>query len=138
VTLTLDQWKYGFTNTWNDADAEAAYERYTVPETGRIFFQDGLANFAWNSPAELDFAKPDRAPLLIAVGGHDRTVPPKVARANYEKYAKSPAVTEFVEFPGRSHLIVTGEGWEEVASTVADWLAKVAGAPAGAHATTTD
>jgi hypothetical protein len=42
VTLTQEQFNYGcFTNTWEKADAEAAYERYAVPETGRIFFQDG-------------------------------------------------------------------------------------------------
>ncbi len=122
VTLTFDQFNYGFTNTWDEADARAAYERYAVPETGRIFFQDGLANFAWNSPAEVDYAKPDRAPLLITVGEHDHTVPPAAARGNFKKYAKSEAVTDFVEFPGRSHLLVAGDGWEEVASTVGDWL----------------
>jgi hypothetical protein len=34
-------------------------------------------------------------------------------------------VTDFVEFPGRSHLLVAREGWDEVASTVAEWLDKV-------------
>jgi pimeloyl-ACP methyl ester carboxylesterase len=132
VTLTQEQFNYGFTNTWEKADAEAAYERYAVPETGRIFFQDGLANFSWNSPAEIDYEKSDRAPLLITVGEHDNTVPPKTARANFKKYAKSDAVTDFVEFPGRSHLLMVGDGWEEVASTVGDWLENVlAREPAG-------
>jgi hypothetical protein len=27
-----------------------------------------------------------------------------------------------VEFAGRSHLLMVGEGWEEVAQYVADWL----------------
>ena len=122
MTLTFDQFNYGFTNTWSEEDARAAYERYAVPETGRIFFQDGLANFAWNSPAEVDYAKSDRAPLLITVAEHDHTVPPAVARANFKKYGKSEAMTDFVEFPNRSHLLVTGEGWEEVASSVSGWL----------------
>ncbi len=139
VTLTFEQFKYGFTNTWDEADAKAAFERYAVPETGRIFFQDGLANFAWHSPAALDYGKSDRAPLLITVGEHDHTVPPKTARANFEKYGKSGAVTDFVEFPGRSHLLVVGDGWEEVASTVADWVGKVvAGAPRSASLAAAD
>jgi pimeloyl-ACP methyl ester carboxylesterase len=125
VTLTFEEFNYGFTNTWDEADARAAYERYAVPETGRIFFQDGLANFAWSSPAALDYEKPDRAPLLITVGEHDNIVPPKTAQANFKKYAKSGAVTDFVEFPGRPHLLMLGEGSEEVAATVGDWLDRV-------------
>ncbi len=132
VTLTQEQFNYGFTNTWEPGDAQAAYERYAVPETARIFFQGGLANIAWNSPVELDWGNADRAPLLITVGEHDHIVPPKTAKTVYEKYGKSSAVTDFVEFPGRSHLLMAGEGWEEVASTVADWLERVVGAPAAA------
>ena len=35
---------------------------------------------------------------------------------------RSSAVTDFVEFPGRQHLLTAGPGWEEVATYVADWL----------------
>jgi Bacterial regulatory helix-turn-helix protein, lysR family len=41
------------------------------------------------------------------------------------KYHRSEAITEFVEFPGRSHLLMDGEGWEEVAQYIADWLDRV-------------
>jgi hypothetical protein len=85
VTLTQEQFNYGFTNMWEKADAEAAYERYAVPETGRIFFQDGLANFSWNSPAEIDYENSDRAPLLITVGEHDNTVPPKTGAGQLQE-----------------------------------------------------
>jgi pimeloyl-ACP methyl ester carboxylesterase len=125
VTLDFDEFNYGFTNTWERVDAEAAFERYAVPETGRIFYQAGLANFNWSAPTELDYDKSDRAPLLITVAEHDHIVPPKTARANFKKYEKSEAVTDFVEFPNRSHLLAAGEGWEEVASTVGDWLDRV-------------
>jgi hypothetical protein len=41
------------------------------------------------------------------------------------------ATTDFVEFEGRSHLLVAGPGWEEVAGYVAGWLDRVlAEAPA--------
>lgn len=73
----------------------------------------------------LDFDREDRGPLLITVGEHDHTVPPAVAKSNFHKYRHSPATTEFVEFPGRSHLLMAGEGWEEVAQYVADWLDRV-------------
>ena len=135
VELTEKQFTYGFTNTWPEADAKAAYERYAVPETGRIFFQDGLANFQWHSPAEIDFHKADRAPLLITVGEHDHIVPPSSAQGTFKKYASCDALTELIEFPGRSHLLAAGEGWEEVAKTVGDWLDKaLADKPAPAPA----
>src|SRR5919202_1252603 len=37
VTLTPEQFSYGLVNTFSPEDAAAAYERYAVPETGRIF-----------------------------------------------------------------------------------------------------
>src|SRR5438045_5731299 len=37
VTLTLEEFTYGFVNTFTPEDAASAYERYAVPETGRIF-----------------------------------------------------------------------------------------------------
>jgi non-heme chloroperoxidase len=125
VDLDFDQFNYAFTNTWEPEAAHEAFERYAVPETGRIFFEDGLANFTLHGPTEVDFDREDRGPLLITVGEHDHTVPPAVAMSNFHKYKHSGATTEFVEFPGRSHLLMAGEGWEEVAQYVADWLDRV-------------
>jgi pimeloyl-ACP methyl ester carboxylesterase len=125
VELTFEQFNYGFTNTWDEADARAAYEHYAVPETGRILFEDGFANFALHSPVEVDFDRSDRGPLLITAGERDHTIPPSIARAAYHKYRHSPAVTDFVEFPGRSHLLMVGDGWEEIAQYAADWLDRV-------------
>ena len=75
--------------------------------------------------SEVDFDREARGPLLIAAAEHDRTVPPAGAKASFDCYRGSPASTECVEFPGRSHLFMTGEGWEEVAQYVADWLDRV-------------
>lgn len=130
VALSFEEFNYAFTNTWEEDAAREAYERYAVPETARIFFQDAFANFALHPATKIDARKADRAPLLITAGEHDNTVPKGVARAAYEKYQRSDAVTDFVEFPGRSHLLVTGPGWEEVATHVTDWLDRVLQRPA--------
>ena len=79
VDLEFDEFNYAFTNSWELAAARVAYERYAVPETGRIF-EDRLANFTMHGPTEVDFDNEDRAPLLITVAEHDHTVPPAVAR----------------------------------------------------------
>jgi hypothetical protein len=35
VGFTYDRWRYVFTNTFDETDARAAYERYHVPASGR-------------------------------------------------------------------------------------------------------
>jgi hypothetical protein len=45
VTLTPEEFTYGFVNTFSPEEAAAAYERYAVPETGQIFYEAGFANF---------------------------------------------------------------------------------------------
>jgi pimeloyl-ACP methyl ester carboxylesterase len=124
IELSLKQFTRGFVNTWSPEDAEKAYERYAVPETGRILFQAGTANFKPGSEATVNFKNPSRAPLLITGGAKDNTVPAALSRSIYKKHQRSPARTDYVEFD-RPHLLMAGEGWEEVARSVADWLDSV-------------
>ena len=122
VTLTPEEFHYGFTNTYGDEEAAAAYERYAVPETGRIFYEAGFANFSLHPPTDVHFSNDDRAPLLIVGAEKDHTVPASVSHAQAKKYEKSSARTDYLEFEGRPHLFVTGEGWEEVAAAIDSWL----------------
>lgn len=122
VTLTLDEFSFGFVNTFSPEDAAAAYERYAVPETGRIFYEAGLANFSLHPPTEVHFKNEQRAPLLIVGAGKDNTVPASVARAQFAKYEKSSAQTDYLEFEGRPHLFVVGDGAREVATAIDSWL----------------
>jgi alpha-beta hydrolase superfamily lysophospholipase len=132
VPLTLEEFTYGFVNTSSPEDAKQAYERYAVPETGQIFYEAGFANFHLHPPTELHFKNGDRAPLLIVGATEDHTVPASVSAAQYKKYERSPARTDYLEFEGRPHLFMVGEGWEEVAGAVAGWLERVLGEPAAA------
>jgi pimeloyl-ACP methyl ester carboxylesterase len=122
VPLTLDEFTYGFVNTFSPEDAAAAYERYAVPETGQIFFEAGFANFHLHPPTEVHFKNEDRAPLLIVGATADHTVPASLSKAQYKRYERSPAQTDYLEFEGRPHLHMVGEGWEEVAAGVESWL----------------
>src|SRR5271170_1061055 len=89
VTLTQEQFNYGFTNTFESEAASRAYERYAVPETGRIFFEAGFANFSLHSPLTLDYDNNDRAPLLLVAADEDHTIPTGTVEANYKKYRHS-------------------------------------------------
>jgi pimeloyl-ACP methyl ester carboxylesterase len=129
VRLTLEEFTYSFVNTFTPEDAASAYERYAVPETGRIFYEAGLANFHLHPPTELHFKNGDRAPLLIVGAEKDHTVPASLSRAQRKKYEKSPARTDYVEFEGRPHLFMVGEGWEEVAAGIDTWLEGVLDTP---------
>jgi pimeloyl-ACP methyl ester carboxylesterase len=55
VPLTLEEFTYGFVNTFTPEEAKAAYEKYYVPESGQIFFEAGFANFHLHPPTELHF-----------------------------------------------------------------------------------
>ena len=122
VTLTLDEFTYGFANTFTAEEAAAAYERYAVPETGRIFYEAGFANFALHPTTDVHFANEQRAPLLIVGADMDRTVPASVARAQHKKYERSQATTDYLELEGRPHLMIAGAGAAEVAGAVDSWL----------------
>jgi alpha-beta hydrolase superfamily lysophospholipase len=134
VTLTLEEFTYGFVNTFSPEDAAAAYEQYAVPETGQIFYEAGFANFHLHPPTEVHFKKDDRAPLLIVGAEKDQTVPASLSKKQYEKYGDSDAITDYIEFAGRPHLMMVGEGWEEIAAAIESWVeGAVQKSAAGAH-----
>jgi pimeloyl-ACP methyl ester carboxylesterase len=118
---TEKQFRYAFGNTLTEAESRAAYERYHVASANRVLFQGAAVNFTPSSPLKVNFRNDDRAPLLFIASDKDHIVPAKASRSNYEKYANSSAVTEFKEFPGRSHFIVGQKGWEEIADFALSW-----------------
>jgi len=132
VTLTFEEFHYSFTNTMNDEDARAAFERYAVPGPGRVLFEGAFANFNPRTALQLDFKNEDRAPLLLIAGGSDHVVPASIDKATSQRFQrKSRALTDYKEFPERSHFTVGQEGWEEVADYALDWAVEHArsGAP---------
>jgi alpha-beta hydrolase superfamily lysophospholipase len=50
VTLTLEEFTFGFVNTFSPEDAAAAYEKYAVPETGQIFLRGGFCELPPEPP----------------------------------------------------------------------------------------
>ena len=124
VMLSPEEFHYAFTNTLTEAESAAVYARYAVPGPGRVLFQGALANFNPRAADKVDFHNDRRAPLLIIGGGLDHVVPPSVSKEAADRFAKSAAVTEYREFPGRSHYTVGQPGWEEVADFALAWAAE--------------
>src|SRR6266702_838065 len=121
VMLTLDQFRYAFANTMSEAAARQAYDRDAIPGPGRPLFQAAFANFLPNAATKVDYRNGKRVPLLLIGGAQDHTVPASVCRSAFRKYRSARAVTEYKEFPDRCHLLITQDGWEEVADYAITW-----------------
>lgn len=132
VALTPEQFHYAFTNHLSEHASIPLYHRYAVPGPNHVLFQASFANFNPHAATAVDVHNDARAPLLLIGGGRDHTVPASVTEANYRLFAKSRAVTEYREYPDRTHWTIGQDGWEEVADFALDWAVRHAGAPAGA------
>jgi pimeloyl-ACP methyl ester carboxylesterase len=132
VGFTYEQWRYAFTNTFDEEESRALYERYAIPASGRIFWESAFATLTPGRQGTwVDYANDDRAPLLFISGGEDHLMPPSVQRSNARHYT-SEAVTEIVEYEGRSHLMPAERGWEEVADFSLEWAERHAAPRAAA------
>jgi pimeloyl-ACP methyl ester carboxylesterase len=115
VTLTLDQFKYGWANALSDDEAEQLYKSYHVAAPGVALMQMANANLNPWTEARADSENPDRGPLLIIDGEKDHTVPWAIANASYKKQSRNEAVTEIEKIPNRGHSLTIDSGWREVA-----------------------
>ena len=86
-----------------------------------MLFQAAFANFNPHAATAVDFQNNDRAPLLLVSGGKDHVSPASVVEANFKLYRKTKAVTEYKEFPERTHYTLGQKGWEEVADYALEW-----------------
>ncbi|PZO35717.1 MAG: alpha/beta hydrolase [Pseudanabaena frigida] len=121
VALTFEQFTYSFAHTMPETEARSAYQQNAIPGPGRPIFQVASANFNPWAATKVNYRNPHRSPLLLIGGAEDRLVPAVQNRINYQKYAGSKAITDYKEFPNRSHLIIAQEGWQEVADFALSW-----------------
>ncbi len=122
ITLTLDQFKYGWANALDDDEAERLYETYHVAAPGVALMQMANANLNPFTEAKLDPKNPDRGPLLIIDGEKDHTVPWAIANASYKRQSRNEAVTEIKQIPNRGHSLTIDSGWREVAEAALEFV----------------
>jgi pimeloyl-ACP methyl ester carboxylesterase len=136
VALTLDQFKYGWTNALDD-DEEAArlYETYHVATPGVALMQMANANLNPRTEAKLDPKNPGRGPLLIIEGEKDHTVPWAMANAAFKRQQQNPSVTELEKVPNRGHSLTIDSGWREVAERALAFVKRFAGGATERHDT---
>ena len=122
VRWSFREFRYAFVHTMGADEARAIWEGQIVPDSGRPFFQAAFSLFDRGSPARVNFANPDRPPLLLIAGEADRAMPPAIVRRQYRAHRASPARTDLRSFSGRTHWLIAQEGWEEVAQACIDWI----------------
>ena len=122
ITLTFDQFKYGWTNALDEDESKRLYDTYHVAGSGIALVQMGNANLNPWTESKVDTKNPDRGPLLILDGEKDHTVPWAIANAAYKRQSRNPSVTEIKKMPNRGHSLTIDHGWQEVAQTALDFV----------------
>ncbi len=122
ITLTFDQFRYGWANALDEDAAKRAYQDYHVAGSGIALAQMASANLNPSTESKVDTKNPGRGPLLILDGERDHTVPWAIASASYKRQKRNPGVTEIKKIPARGHSLTIDHGWQEVAQTALDFV----------------
>jgi len=117
ISLTFEQFQFGWTNNLDDVEAKHLYETYHVPASGAPLFQAAVANFnPFGGETKVNTENPDRGPVLVIAGDSDNTAPTAITHATHKYLAKhNDAITELVDVPDRGHSLTIDHGWQEVA-----------------------
>lgn len=122
--LSKRHFHFTFGNDLSRPASDALWEEYAVNSYNRVFFE-GVTSVLneKGGVTHVDYARADRAPLLVITGEIDHVVPPAIGRAIVRKYRSSgsPAVVEYKEYAGRTHRLVSQDGWEEIADYALTW-----------------
>lgn len=120
VSLTFNQFKYGFANAIPEKEALEIYEQWVIPAPARPLFQVATATFS-GIETKVNTNNTSRGPLLITGGEKDNIAPPILGKASLKKY--NPAViSEFKLFDDMGHSLIVDHGWKEVAEYSLSWL----------------
>jgi pimeloyl-ACP methyl ester carboxylesterase len=131
ITLTFDQFKYGWANALDEEEAKELYDTFHVAGSGIALAQMGNANLNPWTEAKVNTKNLDRGPLLIIDGEKDHTVPWAIANAAFKRQSHNPGVTEIAKIPNRGHSLTIDHGWREVAQTALDFVKRFVPARSG-------
>ena len=116
--MSFEDWQYAFVNEMPLAEQQAAYDKYTIPES-KVVARGGLT-----SATKVDYAKP-HPPLLLTAGSIDNIIPAHLNLRNFKEYEDSGSVLDYQEFEGRNHFVLGQPTWKEDADYIISWLEKL-------------
>ena len=116
LTMSFGSFSTNFAQLLPSDEQRAFYDRYIVPAPGRIYYQGAVG-----IGSGVDYANPNRAPMLLISADQDRIVQPSIVEAAYRKHLKSPVTTAYKQYPGRDHCMLMQRRWEEIADYAIEW-----------------
>ncbi len=126
--MSFEDWQYAFVNGMPLEEQQAAYEKYTIPESKTVV-RGGLSD-----AAKVDYKKP-HVPLLFTAGDTDHIIPAHLNHRNFKAYVQNGSVLDYKEFPNRNHFVLGLPTWQEDADYILDWLDKNVHSKESAEAT---
>jgi pimeloyl-ACP methyl ester carboxylesterase len=115
IYMDIETFRAAFANTLSPGDALDGFNQTATHDSRNVF------RGCMGTAGQLNLDNP-HVPLLLIGGEKDQICPPSLNEKNVKAYTDASSITEFVEFPNRSHFICNEPGWEEVASHIANWL----------------
>jgi pimeloyl-ACP methyl ester carboxylesterase len=122
VTLTYDQFAYGWSNALSEEEGRALYEKFHVPASGVPIFQAATANFNPFAETKITTDNNDRGPLLLIAGASDHTVPVVVVENEFKIQSKNVSDTQLEILQNRGHSLIIDSGWRGVADVALEWV----------------
>lgn len=113
--MTVPRFQYTFCNTMTLEETARVYDQFVVPETRNA------ARQGTGKAGAVDYKKP-HVPMLFIAGQADNIVPASLVERNSRKYSDPGSISEYKEFPGRTHFIYGQDNWQEVADYTRKWL----------------
>jgi len=110
-----DSFHSSFANTLTKQQSDAAFRDYATHDSRNVL-RDCMG-----SSGKVDLDLP-HMPLLFIGGEKDQIIPPQLNEKNVKAYTDIDSITDYKEFPNRSHYICGEPGWEEVAGYTYEWL----------------
>ncbi|MEV4629810.1 alpha/beta hydrolase [Micromonospora sp. NPDC049523] len=124
TSLSKRHFHFTFGNDLPRAESDRLWDQYAVNSYNRVMFEGvSSARDEKHGVTRVDYARVDRAPLLVITGEKDNVTPPAIGRAVVAKYhsTNSPTIVEYKEYPRRTHRLVSQTGWEEIADYALNW-----------------
>ena len=115
--MSRSRFDHDFGHQLTRAERTVAFREQILPVPRRVLFQAALG-----IGTRVRFGNDARAPLLLVSAGKDSVVPATTVYCNYRRHLVSAARTAYKSFDGRSHWLVAGHGWEDVADHAIEWL----------------
>jgi non-heme chloroperoxidase len=122
VTLTFEQFRYGFANALSKDEARQVYDDHHLAVSTVPITQAASVNGHTHASADADEKSRVRGPMLIISGGLDHQVPPAVVHAAYRRQGMNPGLTQFLEIKDRGHSLTIDGGWRDVAQVTLDFI----------------